>query len=167
MTTPTVPKTILVPIDYGEPSRHALERAVAMARALHSKLVLVFAWAAPYADLPLSSEHVTAEQKTVFDLVRKECEDTMVGFIRQIQSDVQDVDLSWYIVSGDPGKVILEQAAALHVDLIVIGSHGRKAAARWLLGSVAEAVVRHAPCPVLVVPPPAQSSPAQSPTHVN
>jgi nucleotide-binding universal stress UspA family protein len=118
--------------------------------------VLLFAWAAPYADLPLSSEHATEEQKTLFDLVRKECEETMVGFIRQVESQMKDLDVSWYILSGDPGKVILEQAAALRVDLIVMGSHGRKAAARWILGSVAEAVVRHAPCPVLVVPPPHQ-----------
>jgi nucleotide-binding universal stress UspA family protein len=154
MHTPTVPKTILVPVDYSEPSRLALEQAVALARSLRAKLVLLFAWAAPYADLPLSSEHATDEQKTLFDLVRKECEETMVGFIRQIEAQVKDVDLSWYILSGDPGRVILKQASALDVDLIVMGSHGRTGAARWLLGSVTEAVVRHAPCPVLVVPRP-------------
>lgn len=158
--TPTVPKTILVPVDYGEPSRLALEMAVSLARGLQAELVLLFAWAAPYADLPLSSEHATEEQKTLFDMVQKECEDTMVGFIRQVEAEAEGVKLRWYILSGDPGKVILEQAATLGVDLIVMGSHGRSAPARWFLGSVAEAVVRHAPCPVMVVPPP-EREPAQ------
>ena len=49
-------------------------------------------------------------------------------------------------------------AAELKVDVIVVGSHGRGAIARILLGSVSEQVVRHAPCPVLVVRPEPESS---------
>ena len=48
---------------------------------------------------------------------------------------------------------ITELAAELQATLIVVGTHGRHGVARWLLGSVAEGVLRHAPCPVLVVPP--------------
>jgi nucleotide-binding universal stress UspA family protein len=153
MLTPTIPKTILVPVDYGEASRLALEHALVLARSFGAKLVLVFAWAAPYAELPLSSEHPTKEQQNLLDLVRKESEDTMVGFIRQVQAEAKGVELEWFILSGDPAKVVLEQATALAVDLIVMGTRGKKSAARWFLGSVAEAVVRHAPCPVMVVPP--------------
>ncbi len=52
-----------------------------------------------------------------------------------------------------PLFAITQLAEALQADLIVVGSHGRHGVARWLLGSVAEAVVRQAACPVLVVPP--------------
>lgn len=54
----------------------------------------------------------------------------------------------------DPGvaaEAILEQAAGLQVDLIAMGSHGRTGAERWFMGSVAEKVLRHAPCPVVIV----------------
>jgi nucleotide-binding universal stress UspA family protein len=58
---------------------------------------------------------------------------------------------------GDVGGTVCRVAADLHVDVIVVGSHGHGAIARILLGSVSEQVVRHAPCPVLVVRPAAQS----------
>ncbi len=54
-------------------------------------------------------------------------------------------------------------AAELEADLIVVGSHGRHGITRWLLGSVAEGVVRQAPCPVLVVPPAIPRSPEIEP----
>ena len=52
---------------------------------------------------------------------------------------------------GDPGTVVADRAEELNAELIVIGSHGRSGLARWMLGSVAERVVRLAHCPVLVV----------------
>ncbi len=58
---------------------------------------------------------------------------------------------------GDVGGTVCRVAADLHVDVIVVGSHGHGAIARILLGSVSEQVVRHAPCPVLVVRPTGQS----------
>ena len=54
-------------------------------------------------------------------------------------------------VSGAPDEAIVEYARDAHVDLIVIGTHGREGVAHLLMGSVAEKVVRSAPCPVLVV----------------
>jgi nucleotide-binding universal stress UspA family protein len=59
---------------------------------------------------------------------------------------------------GDVGGTVCRVAADLHVDVIVVGSHGHGAIARILLGSVSEQVVRHAPCPVLVVRPAAAQS---------
>ncbi len=54
---------------------------------------------------------------------------------------------------GDVGGTVCRIAAELKVDVIVVGSHGRGAIERLLLGSASEQVVRHAPCPVLVVRP--------------
>jgi nucleotide-binding universal stress UspA family protein len=53
---------------------------------------------------------------------------------------------------GRPDSEIVARAAATHADLIVMGTHGRSGLAHALLGSVAERVVQHAPCPVLIVP---------------
>ncbi len=57
------------------------------------------------------------------------------------------------IEAGDVGGTVCRVAGELGVDVIVVGSHGRGAIERLLLGSVSEQVVRHAPCPVLVVRP--------------
>ncbi len=64
--------------------------------------------------------------------------------------------VSTVVETGDAKTVILDQAAAWDADLIVVGSHGRKGLGRFLLGSVSEAVMRHAPCSVEIVRMPAQ-----------
>jgi len=56
-------------------------------------------------------------------------------------------------VAPDPALEVVEYAKELHADLIVIGTHGRTGVSRFLMGSVAENVIRTAPCPVLVVRP--------------
>ena len=55
------------------------------------------------------------------------------------------------VEEGDPKSTIVEDAVRWHADLIVLGSHGRKGVDRFLMGSVSEAVARHAPCSVEVV----------------
>lgn len=59
------------------------------------------------------------------------------------------------VEEGDPKATIVEDAARWHADLIVLGSHGRKGVDRFLMGSVSDAVARHAPCSVQVVRLPA------------
>ena len=56
------------------------------------------------------------------------------------------------IAMGDPASEIIDVAREIDAKLIVIPSHGRTGLSRWMIGSVAEKVVRHAPCPVLVLP---------------
>lgn len=59
--------------------------------------------------------------------------------------------VSTSVAEGIAKSVILDKAAEWHADLIALGSHGRKGLERFLLGSVSEAVARHAPCSVLIV----------------
>ena len=63
--------------------------------------------------------------------------------------------------SGDPSRVIVEQAVAAHADLLVVSTHGRSGWNRLVLGSVAETVLRTAPCPVFTVPPHAPEMPSR------
>lgn len=63
----------------------------------------------------------------------------------------RSVRVVFLIWEGDPGESIVDAARSEQVDLVVVGSHGRGRAGRFLIGSVSDHVVRHAPCPVLVV----------------
>lgn len=58
-----------------------------------------------------------------------------------------------HVLTDAPSFGLTRLASELQADLIVVGTHGGHGLARWLLGSVAEGVVRQAPCPVLVIPP--------------
>lgn len=68
------------------------------------------------------------------------------------------VNVSFLVWTGDPGESIVSAAEAENVDLVVVGTHGRGAIGRLLLGSVSDHVVRNAPCPVLVIRTTAGSS---------
>ena len=59
--------------------------------------------------------------------------------------------VSWIHRVGDPASTILQEARDARIDLIVMASHGRTGLSHFLMGSVAEKVVRHATCPVMVV----------------
>ena len=61
--------------------------------------------------------------------------------------------ISGHLVAGEPWRQIVQTASTLNADLVVVGTAGRTGIARMALGSVAESVVRHAGCPVLVVRP--------------
>lgn len=63
--------------------------------------------------------------------------------------DLQPVDLNVRV--GSPGREISDLASAIHADLIVVPSHGHHGFKRMMLGSVAESIVRHAECPVLIL----------------
>lgn len=63
----------------------------------------------------------------------------------------EDVDVIFRTVEGEPASVIVDTAVADKIDLIVMSSHGRAGLGRWILGSVAQRVVRQAPCPVLIM----------------
>ena len=70
-------------------------------------------------------------------------------YAQQLRADGYKVDST--IETGDVRESIIDSAARWHADLILLGSHGHKGMGRLLLGSVAESVVRHANCSVLVV----------------
>lgn len=81
--------------------------------------------------------------------MKKEAEATLMTWLAEEASDLSPTP-KCLILEGVPGAVICDEAERGSYDLIVVGSHGRTGLTRYLLGSVAERVVRHAPCEVLV-----------------
>ena len=69
------------------------------------------------------------------------------------------------VATGDARSIILEDATEWHADLIVLGSHGRKGLVRFFLGSVSDAVARHANCSVQIVRIPSSASPTHLAAH--
>jgi nucleotide-binding universal stress UspA family protein len=61
------------------------------------------------------------------------------------------VSVRFLVWEGEPGAAIVEAAVAESADLVVVGTHGRSRVGRLVLGSVSDHVVRHAPCPILIV----------------
>ena len=152
-------KTILVAYDFSEHAEHALAWARSMAKDWGAKIVLMHAippfppmayadaltmHAVSMIDLPqLEADLLSDAQQHLQDMLRKEDGDVPVEIKTRI---------------ADPFWGICREAESVGADLIVVGSHGRTGLSHVLLGSVAERVVRHARCPVLVVRLPHQVS---------
>ena len=136
-------KTIVVPVDFSDESLDAVKVArqqlAEQDRDLHVIHVVPELPAATYPGLtqdPLDDELRTREATEA--LQRALCETA---------SDEISIDVR----VGDAGHRIVEFAKEISADLIVMPSHGRSGLSRVLLGSVAERVTRHAPCPVLIL----------------
>jgi nucleotide-binding universal stress UspA family protein len=76
--------------------------------------------------------------------------ESAVGMVERM-AESHDVDVVTAVESGDPAKTILAYAEEIDADVVVVGTHGRSGVKRYVLGSVAERLVRHATCPVLTV----------------
>jgi nucleotide-binding universal stress UspA family protein len=135
---------ILVATDFGEPAACALEYALMLGKALDAKITLFHAFYVPpitsgdgmYVPLPID-EWVDGAQKAL---------DAAVEEAKKIWPRVEGA-----LAVSEPRSAILAEAAAKKVDLIVIGTHGRRGLSRMFLGSVAERIVRASPAPVLTI----------------
>jgi nucleotide-binding universal stress UspA family protein len=148
---PTVRK-ILVPIDFGDEARPALDYAVMLARALGASLDLFHVWQPP----PLLPHQLIVVPeagglpRAAEDVARSIAEARLQELAAAArQAGVERVVC--HVGVGDPAHDICELADKGGFELIVMGTHGRTGIAHVLIGSVAEKVVRTAPCPVLTV----------------
>ena len=138
--------TILVPSDFSECSDAALRYGLELARRFDARLHLLHVVQDPLTQ-PWAAEGFSAP---LFEAVEKWQREAKARLAAAIPlSDVGRVTVSATVAW--PYAEILRYAAANDVDLIVMGTHGRSGVSHMLLGSIAERVVRHAPCPVLTV----------------
>lgn len=136
------PKTILHPSDFSDNARHALDIACQIARAHDAKVVVLHAF----------SPSVLAIGEVPPVMHEVENEEEIERQLSQIQSSIPDVKIEYKAVNGHATETIVDAAQSMHADLIVMGTFGRTGFRRFFLGSVADHVLRRAPCPVLVVP---------------
>jgi nucleotide-binding universal stress UspA family protein len=145
---PTSFSKILVPIDFSECSLKGLAYAMALAKAFKSKLVLLNSVHLQY--YVASDEHARYDLARLMQYAEKAAREQMRDLVRETDWNGLEVETS--LQTGHPGQQICERAKDSGVDLIVTSTHGTTGLKHVLLGSIAEYVVRHASCPVLVVP---------------
>jgi nucleotide-binding universal stress UspA family protein len=137
---------ILCPIDFEQDSMDALELAGELARQNSATICLLTVIALPPAaaselpPVPLlpDGEFEASTRKGLEELARKR---------------LADVSHEIAVASGNAAAEILNLAKQRHIELIVMGTHGRKGVAHFFLGSVAERVLRESPVPVLTIHP--------------
>jgi nucleotide-binding universal stress UspA family protein len=148
MSATPPPMRIVLPIDFSDAGEPAEREAVRLARALGAEILLVHV-ASRSASWPASV--YTPQVRAVFAAQRTWAEDALVARAAAIAA--QGVGARAVVADGQPDVEIVRLAAEQHAHMIVMGTQGRTGLDRLLLGSVAERVVRTAPCPVLTVRP--------------
>jgi nucleotide-binding universal stress UspA family protein len=139
---------ILVPTDFSDSSREAFETAIEMARDTGARLTLFHVHHVPTTIFPDVILPITPE--LVHDI--EHSVDQMLQHLTE-RARKAGVTADWQTTFGTTHVEICLLAETSDVDLIVIGTHGRSGFSHAILGSVAEKVVRKAPCPVLTVRP--------------
>jgi nucleotide-binding universal stress UspA family protein len=137
---------ILVPTDFSEPSDAALEYARFLAAKFGSTLHLLHVVEVP---IMVGSEIYIAESPDVEAALVEQARKRLAE--RVLPADRGRFNATSEVVTGATAPAIVEYATQQHIGLIVMGTHGRSGMAHLLMGSVAEKVVRSAPCPVMTV----------------
>ncbi len=135
-------KKILVPIDFSKFSDSALEFAESLARESNAMLHIV------HVKEPF---HIYEADARYGDLAPYADLDNLKNALERIRPEDRSIECHHWLVTGAAIQGIVDLAARESIDLIVIGTHGRTGVMRVLMGSVAEGVLRKAPCPVLTV----------------
>jgi nucleotide-binding universal stress UspA family protein len=145
-------RRILCPVDFSPGSERAMRVGVRLANEHDAELVLFHAW-----QVPATTGDFAFATGVVADLgdVARETLDQELRRATELGAKKASAKL----VSGPAWSMIVEELRDGSIDLVVMGTQGRTGLRRILLGSVAEKVVRHAPCPVLTIRPEGELAP--------
>ena len=143
-------RRILVPVDFSDFARPAVRYAAELAEKLSAELVLLHVVPDAVLALPDAVMPTPTPATDLFELTDAAKE----GLAHLVAAEkLEKLSPRLEVRIGSAAEEIIAAARDLHADLVCIGTHGRGGLARMLLGSVAEHVVRQAPCPVLTVRP--------------
>ncbi len=149
-------KKILLPIDFSDASSTLLEYGVYLAEKYEAQLAIVYVSEDPftYSGLPLTDY----SGLPLTDIPFNQLEEDMTKYARErmdlfLKKNMAEVSVAHEgtVLFGQVAEEIIRYAEEKTIDLIIIGTHGFKGLDRMLLGSVAEKVVKLAPCPVMTI----------------
>jgi nucleotide-binding universal stress UspA family protein len=141
---------ILFPTDFSEYNNSALAYASALAAEADALLYIVHV-----DELHELTAAMGPEGYLMAAVVSQEGRAEVRERLENVLPTTKSIAFAHYYLTGSPATEILKLAEAENIDLIVMASHGRSGLPRLLMGSIAEAVMRKAPCPVLIVRQPA------------
>lgn len=145
----TAIKHILVPTDFSDTASRAVEYAKTLADAMGASVHLLHVLQDPFATAGFEAYVPPPEYwENIKAHARAKLERVLAA------AEWEKLKVSMSLAQGFPANEIVQCARERGIDLIVMGTHGRGPLTRFLLGSVADKVVRKAPCPVLTVHPP-------------
>lgn len=147
------PMKILLAIDESESSQAALQNVKAMAWPAGTEIKVLNVVEPPSLLMGREMSGPDPEFEAVWNALQDQAKDLVAKAVEALRKP--GVEVSPALEEGDPKSKIIDLANQWHADLIVVGSHGRKALHRFLLGSVSENVARHAHCSVEIVRIPA------------
>jgi len=147
----TTIKRILMATDFSDYSKEALDYAVYLARNLDADVYLLHVFEPPFYPPSGRSLQVPHEIHRWITALKEDASKKLNALIEE--TNRQDVKTHSIFKEGTPFLEVLKTAGEIPADLIVLGTHGRTGLSHFLMGSVAERVLRKAPCPVFMVRP--------------
>jgi len=139
-------QAILAPVDFSKESILAVKFSVSLAMEYKTKLYLLHVWEPAPSYIEAEVLNFESIQKRVIEGIREDLSRVIPQKIKKL------IPVEEILERGKPiAHIIVEKAKELEVDIIVIATHGRTGFSHVLLGSVAEHVIRHAPCPVFAI----------------
>jgi universal stress protein A len=142
-------KLILFPTDFSHTGDAALDFATSLARDTGAKLLIVHVEEPPLAYGGGEMYYGIPEPNT----------DALLKMLHAVKPTDPSVPFEHRLLAGDPAGAIVDLASQENADMIVLGTHGRTGLSRLLMGSVAEAIVRRAECPVVTYKRPNAAKP--------
>ncbi|HVU05256.1 MAG TPA: universal stress protein [Polyangiaceae bacterium] len=144
-------KNVLCPVDCSEGSKVALDYAVYVGKHFGATVHLLHGWIVAHHVRPDLSVWMEAHgQQPINEVIAQAAREETRQFVESLDEGARKL-LTVHVLEGEPASLITDFAKQNHVDLIVMGTHGRTGLLHLALGSVAEKVVRLAECPVLTV----------------
>jgi len=153
-------KRILAPTDLSPLGEAGVQAAAELAQRLGARLILLYVVSPKELEEPAAPHALPKTVDQIYETVQEKVLEQYRGVVPSIVR--QGVSVETQVVVGSPVMEILTTARVKEADLIAMGTHGRSGIARLVMGSVAEEVLRKAPCPVLTVRPQEQETLAQA-----
>ncbi|HEX6212013.1 MAG TPA: universal stress protein [Methylomirabilota bacterium] len=138
---------IVCATDFSDTAEAAWDLAIELARTHQAALVLVHV----FSEMPVYPEVAVASIQSVWQEQRQWAEEQLAGRVEAAAA--RGLPARYLLRAGSAPEEIVQAAGDESADLVVVGTHGRTGINRLVIGSVAERVVRVAPCPVLTVKP--------------